>query len=119
MKAKSLVVFAGAILALGPVLGFSATKEVREFPSSSIRPLIATETSESSVGQRAPERRVTPLPERTTAPNPRSCAKPFVARDAAEDRDRRECQPENGILTQADIPQLRAFRQPNTQKFAP
>lgn len=119
MKARTFGLFAGAILILPPAPGFAATKEVREFPSNSIRPLIATGTSDSSYGQTPAQRRVPPTRERTTAQNPRSCAKPYVARDSDDTANRRDCHPENSTLSQSDIPQLRTFLQPNIQKFAP
>jgi hypothetical protein len=89
-----------------------------DFPSRSIRSVVSTADTEPSAQHVAPQRRVTPLPERTTAPNPSHCAKPLMARDATDNTDRRDCLPENNIGTENNIPQLPAFRRPTTQRFA-
>jgi hypothetical protein len=104
-----------AILASAPAFA----KIDPDFPSRSIRPMVSASEADRNSGQVSYERRVAPTQERTTQRNPRSCAKPFVGRDEADTADRRECQPENSVSTQSDIPQLRAFRQPSTQRFAP
>jgi hypothetical protein len=115
MKSTICLLSALTLLTVSPAFA----KVDSDFPSRSIRPMVSTADTEPSAQQAAPQRRMTPLPERTTAPNPRHCAKPLVTRDAADNADRRDCQPENSIGTESNIPQLRAFRQPTTQRFAP
>jgi hypothetical protein len=114
MKNSIYLLSALTLLAVSPAFA----KVGPDFPSRSIRPIVSTTETEPSAQQVAPQRRVTPLPERFTAPNPRHCAKPFVARDATDNADRHDCQPENAVGTKTNIPQLRAFRQPTTQRFA-
>ena len=115
MKNRFCLVTALAMLVASPTFA----KVEPEFPSRSIRPVISTTEPNQATGQVAPQRRVTPLPERLTPTNSRACGRPFVARDAADNAERRDCQPENSISTQSEIPQLRAFRQPSSQRFAP
>lgn len=115
MKSTHCLLTALALLVAAPALA----KTDPEFPSRSIRPIISTSEADRAIGQVAPERRVTPTPERLAAPNPRYCARPYNARDSRDEIDRRACQPENSVATESNIPQLRAFRQPTTQRFAP
>ena len=119
MQMKIFLLSAATLMTLGSSLAFAATKEVREFPSNAIRPLVSSSNDDRQVAQSPQERRVTPLAERTTPPNPRACARPYVGRDAVDNAERRNCQPENSVNSGSDIPQFRAFRQPSTQKFAP
>jgi hypothetical protein len=114
MKNMICLFSVAAILASAPALA----KIDPDFPSRSIRPMVSTSDSDHNSGRVSIERRVAPTPERATPQNPRSCAKPYVARDEADTADRRECQPENRVSTGSDIPQLRTFRQPSTQRFA-
>ena len=115
MRNTFCLVTALAVLAVSPAFA----KIEPEFPSRSIRPVISTTEPNQATGQVAPQRRVTPLPERLTPANSRACGRPYVARDAADNAERRDCQPENSINSQSEIPQLRAFRQPSSPRFAP
>jgi hypothetical protein len=115
MKNMICLLSVAAILAGAPALA----KIDPDFPSRSIRPMVSTSEADRNSGQVSYERRVAPTQERTTQRNPLSCAKPSAARDEADAAARRECQPENSVSPQSNIPQLRAFRQPSTQRFAP
>ena len=115
MRNKIWILSLASMLAVTPAFA----KTDPEFPSRSIRPVVPTAEADRTSGQSVQERRVTPAPQRITPPNPRACARPYASRDEAETADRRDCLPENSVLTDSQIPQLRAFRQPTIQRFAP
>jgi hypothetical protein len=114
---KNMFRIVATLSLLTAVPGF--TKEVSEFPSRAIRPILSNLEADRAIGQTETPRNEAPRIERPTSPTPRHCARPYNARDEGDANHQRECPRENGVQTQSDIPQLRPFRQPSTQRFAP
>ncbi len=131
-RSKIILLALGTVLAFGPALSPALAKETREFPSTSIRPLITTSESEVATpvfvaSDRAIRGEDTDTTKEDFAPEPapqstlETCASPRDGQDAKDDSQRVTCAaPAPGAYQlYNDVPQLRAFRQPTSQRLAP
>ncbi len=110
MKANIPVIAAALLLAFGP----ATAKVDKEFPSTAIQPMVPQ--SEPS----GPSTKEDNTPTTTAAePASQACTTPTNSVETKDEGNRVACVPTKAAPAQSDIPQLRAFRQQSSQRFAP
>lgn len=130
MKKILLSLSVVAVLTAGPALA----RQDREFPSSSIRPLITnSEAGEANIPREDTGRRAVPVTRTEQPSNQGAYATGSVARDGLGSNSQLTCQTSNSDTNtaqstevaseapriQSEIPQLRALSRPTRQHSAP